>query len=275
MSNGDGTGRANRMRLALIGAIAFLLAVIGGMAYLGHVRQGVLAGRIQNLQARLEAAQPANATTVEEETRRLKEALSAAESERDRLAGVVSSCGPDGCAALAGKLARAEDEVKELRRQQHELRGRIAALMHDGKAMRDRLAHEFAGATGQKLNLVEIARFGPFDIGSSVPTERQLAEWREELQPFRNAPLLVVGVADFHPYKGPSADLKQLGLMLSRARLVKEMGFEVYYQVRQNDPEVPESRGIVVYQMSIQATEASSAPGHGASQAISPFFTSQ
>ncbi|MCC7167666.1 MAG: hypothetical protein IT565_08845 [Rhodospirillales bacterium] len=210
----------------------------------------------------------------EGDMQRLKEALKAAEEGRDQLAAQAQACGAEGCQSLAGRLAKAEKDVQALKAQVKKLRDQVAALGQDNQRIKDELAKEFSSLTGQRLLLKEIVRIGPFAIGSFEPSEAQLAELKEALATYKNTPLLVVGVADHRPYQAPSAELKQLGLMLARAEIVKSQGYEVYYQVRRNDPGVPESRGLVVYQMGLQSKAVSALPQENAvSMAMPAFYT--
>lgn len=279
MADQQRTQPLDRSRLLLYGLVALLVAVIAGLSYYSYRQSATLkrqsGGQGVSQVASSQAGQPEKIAELEKEVGRLKDALATAESGRDALQAQVAACGTAGCQALAEKLATSEKQIGELERKEKELRSQVAALKEENRTMRDRIVKEFSGATGQKLILVEIARMGSLEIGSFAPTEQQLAELRQDLAPYKSSPLLVVGIADYRPYKGPSADLKQLGLMLARARLVKEMGYEVYYQVRQNDPSVPESRGIIVYQMSMKTQTASAESDGRAVQAITPFYTAE
>lgn len=270
--------------------VGILLVVIATMAYFGHGRIDALHQELsscreaactspQGLTARiappLVPGPSVNAAELEGELLRLKNGLRATEQDRDRLAEQVVACGAEGCQALAARLAKAEADVQAMKHQQRSLRQQVASLRADNRQIREQLAKEFSAQTGQRLLLMEIARLAPIDIGTSTPTDAQLSELQEALQPYKNTPLLVVGIADHRPYKGPSAELKQLGLMLSRAQIVKAMGYEVYYQVRQNDPGLAESRGIIVYQMSMQSSATSMSSEGSLAMAVPTYYTAQ
>lgn len=149
------------------------------------------------------------------------------------------------------ELTTAKTELGDLKDRQVEIQQKLAMGQEENERLRTQLREEFARQAGRRITLTELLRIGPFGVGSFKLESGKLAEVEEALRPHKGKPLLVVGIADRRPFKGPSGELKQLGLMLARARVVKEMGYEVYYQVRQNDADVPDSRGVIVYELTI------------------------
>ncbi len=242
-----------------------------------------LADTSRGLQFQLDKIQaqdlPGKIVNLETEVQRLKNAVSAATAERDKLSEQMVRCGEDGCMALMEKHAAAQTELaavkKDLTGAQEklaaaqkglneaqtklgELKGRevrinkkLAMGEEENDRLRTKLRDEFAEQAGRRITISELFRIGPFDVGSFKLDSDKLAKVEEALSSHKGKPLLVVGIADKRPFKGPSGELKQLGLMLARARIVKEMGYEVYYQVRQDETAGPDSRAVIVYGLSI------------------------
>ena len=290
----DRTFSKTPSRWPLLLVTAAIIALAGAGAYFGFAEMTTLrqeaahcgepgckrlAADVQTLRSEIEQVREQG---LAEEVGKLKEALGAVTAERDRLAQEVASCGDKGCDALRRRLETVESErdqlrerVAELEKTEAEMRDHVAELEKANTALQARGESEISRQTGTKVSLVAVLRVGPFPVGSFKLDDKKLAEVTSALEPFKETPLLVVGVADKTPYKGASAELKQLGLMLARARLVKEMGYEVYYQIRQNDPSVPMSRGIIVYKFSLEAsTEEVAGRTYGTDRPVPTFFTS-
>ena len=281
--------------LLLLAAIV-VTGLVGGGAYYGFTEMETLrqeaahcgapgcerlASDHRNLQAEMEEGLNGKVSGLETEIRDLKQALEKATAERDRLSQQVAACGEGGCEALReeletakGEQARLGEQVAALEKARTELRDQMAALEKTNAELQAQLGAELAQQKQAKVHLAELLRIGPFDLGSFKLDDAKVAEIEAVLSPYKGTPLLVIGIADKSPYKGASAELKQLGLMLARARLVKEMGYEVYYQIRQNDPSVPQSRGLVVYKFSLEEAQPSVAQADKVSLPVPTFFTS-
>lgn len=206
-------------------------------------------------------------TQLSQDVATLRDKLAAAETGLKDVEDSKAQLGQE-VAALQDKLALVEKDRDELQAknadmasQQGQLRQQMAELEKKTTRLERQLADEFSKQEGRQITLVELLRIGPFDIGSFQLSKDKLTKVEQALRPHKTAPLLVVGVADKTPFSGPSSHLKQLGLMLARARLVEEMGYQVYYQVRQSDPQVPNSRGIVVYKLDLGPASPAMAEG--------------